>query len=217
MTDAQLGGVGPVLPPHLDVDERLAVRAEQAERRARSLRVLEDPVDDEAEELLRRAVFDQFPRQEIERLELFEIAAGIGPSARLLDLVDRDRDGHARRRIGDGQHPVGVVLGGLEDDLRVAEPDAVAGAEGMIALHARSVQIGSVGAAAVFEDPRTVVSHDLGVLAREVTILDRYRAVGCPPDGNGSALQLLPEGREQRRVHRDLSARGDGFHSRYRL
>jgi hypothetical protein len=211
VADAQFRGVGAVLTPHFDVDERLAVRGEKSEGGARCLRVFEHPVDDESEQLLGGTIFDQFAREKVQGLELGEIAAGVGP-LRFLDLLHGDGDGHARRGIRDGEHAVGVVLGGLENDLGIAEADAVAGAEGMIALDAVAVQVRAVGAAAVLQNPRSVIGHDLGVFARKVAILDGDGAVGSTPDGNGDALQLLPEGREQRRVNRYLSARGDGFH-----
>ena len=55
--------------------------AEEPEGGARGLRVLEHPVDDESEQLLGRPIFDQLAREEIERLELGEIAAGVGCAA----------------------------------------------------------------------------------------------------------------------------------------
>src|SRR5438105_11937286 len=59
-----------------------------------------------------------------------------------------------------------------------------------------------------------VAGDDLGVATRKIAVLDGDRTVGGAPDGDSRSLQLLPEGGEQRRVHRDLRARIRSCHSR---
>src|SRR6185503_19050051 len=97
--------------------------------------------------------------------------------------------------------------------LRVAEADAVAAAQRMIALDAHAVQVRAVRAAAVLQDPRALPLHDLRVLAREITVLDGDRAVGRAADRHAGAVELVPERREERRVDRDLGAGSGGIHS----
>ena len=105
--------------------ERLAVGREEPERRARRMQMLHDALDDEAEQLVHRPVFDQLAGEE---RRASAAARCRRSSARSVDLVDRDGDRGAGLAIRDGDEAVGVVLGRLEDDLRVAEADAVAGA-----------------------------------------------------------------------------------------
>ena len=91
VTDGQLAGVVLVLTPHFDFRERTAVVPEQRDGGARGMEVLHDPVDDEAEQLVHRAVFDQLARQQRQGLQARDVLL-----FRLVgDVVDGDGDGGA--------------------------------------------------------------------------------------------------------------------------
>ena len=53
----------------------------------------------------------------------------------------------------------------------------------------------------------TVTGDNLGVFARQVAVLDGDGTIRRAADGDRRSLQLLPEGREQGRVDRDVGAR----------
>jgi hypothetical protein len=91
VADGQLAGVRLVLSAHLDLGERTAVVPEERDRGAGGMEVLHHPVDDEAEQLVHRTVFDQLPRQQCEGLQARHVLR-----FRLVgDVVDRDGNGGA--------------------------------------------------------------------------------------------------------------------------
>jgi GAF domain-containing protein len=111
------------------------------------------------------------------------------------------------------EEAVGAGAGGLEDDLGVAEADAVAGLEDLVALDAGAVEVRAVGAAQILEHPGVADGEDLGVLAREVTVFDGNRAVRRAANGYGFPLQRLAERGEKGRVDSHFRAGRDRFHN----
>ena len=158
--------------------------------------MLHHAIDDEAEQLRHRFVFDELARKHRQRLQSRDVLAVA--LCDFVDVVQRDRDRRADRRFGDGEHLVGVVLGRDEDDFGVAEADAIAGLERRIAIDARAVEVRTVRGAEIFHEPDACLRDDLGMAARKITVLDRNRAIRGTTDRDCLALQRLPERREER-------------------
>ena len=152
----------------------------------------QNAVGDVAEELIERLVFEQFSCELAESLQLRGVAGVISD---LLDIFDWDGDRRSGFRVGDCQEAVSVVLVAFENELCVAEADAISGVEGTIAIDAHAVEERTVRAAAVFQHPGPVHRRDLCVLAGEIAVLDRNRAVGCTANRGRLSIQLLPEWR----------------------
>jgi ribonuclease PH len=95
--------------------------------------------------------------------------------------------------VVDGEVPVRRVLRRQENELGVADADAIAAAQRMIGLDARAVEIRAVRAAEVLQRPFAVFRDDLGVAPREVAVLDRNRALGGTPDRHRRADERLAE------------------------
>src|SRR6202008_195220 len=172
---------------------------------------LHDAVDDETEELFHGPVFDQLARQHRERLQ----PRNVFLFGLVRNVVDRDGDGGADARLGDGDETIRAALRSLEDDFRIAEADAVAGLDLFVALDAGAVEVRAVRAAEVLEDPRIALGcDDLRVLAREVTVFDGDGAIGRAADRDRGPLQGLAEGREKRRVDSYFRSGRGRFHSK---
>ena len=139
--------------------------------------MLHHSVENEAEQFVKGMVFNQLDGQSVQDTQPFQALAGWFRSRACsmiswmgMEMVALTRESATETKRSE---LASIWNTSSVSPILIRSPDL----SGRLPFQSHAVQVGAVGAPAVFEDPAAVARNDLGVFTREVTILDRESCI----------------------------------------